>query len=249
MSGTPQQNGVAERRNRTLMEMVRSMLSNSTLPISLWTYALRTVVYILNRVPSKVVPKTPFELWTSRKPSLQHLHVWGCPAEARVYSPQEKKLDFRTVSGYFIGYPEKSKGYRFYCPNHSMRIVETGNARFFENGEISGSSNTRNAVISEIRVEFPLPLFSQELSVPNIVEQPNNIEHLNDQPLNVDAEVIEENVVEPPPEVSLRRSQRERRPAISDDYMVYLQESEFDIGLLNDPVSYSLAIKSSNSNK
>ena len=62
MSGTPQQNGVTERSNRTLMDMVRSMLSNSYIPLSLWMYVLRTVVYLLNRVPSKAVLKTPFEL-------------------------------------------------------------------------------------------------------------------------------------------------------------------------------------------
>lgn len=114
MPGTPQQNGVSERRNRTLMGMVRSMLSNSSLPVSLWMYALKTAMYLLNRVPSKAVQKTHFELWTGRKPSLRHLHVWGCQAEIRIYNPQEKKLDARTISGYFIGYPEKSKGYRFY---------------------------------------------------------------------------------------------------------------------------------------
>ena len=75
MPGTPQQNGVSERRNQTLMDMVRSILSNSCLPISLWMYALKTTMYLLNRVPSKVVQKTPFELWTSRKPNLRHLHV------------------------------------------------------------------------------------------------------------------------------------------------------------------------------
>ena len=75
MPGTPQQNGVAERRNRTLMEMVRSMLSNCKLPMSLWIYALKTATYILNRVPSKAVPMTPFELFKGRKPSLRHLRV------------------------------------------------------------------------------------------------------------------------------------------------------------------------------
>ena len=68
--GEPQQNGVAERRNRTLMDMVRSMLINSTLPVELWMEALKTVAHVLNRVPSKSIPKTPFELWTGRKPSL-----------------------------------------------------------------------------------------------------------------------------------------------------------------------------------
>ena len=68
-------------------------------------------MYLLNRVPSKAVQKTPFELWTGRKPSLRHLHVWGCQAEVRIFNPQEKKLNARTISGYFIGYPTKSKGY------------------------------------------------------------------------------------------------------------------------------------------
>ena len=62
MPGTPHQNSIAERQNRTLMDMVRSMLSNSKLPLSLWMYALKTAVYLLNRVPNKAVPKTPFEL-------------------------------------------------------------------------------------------------------------------------------------------------------------------------------------------
>ena len=61
--GTPQQNGVAERINGTLLNMVRSMLSYSTLPISFLGYALQTAIYILNDVPSKLVPQTPRELW------------------------------------------------------------------------------------------------------------------------------------------------------------------------------------------
>ena len=87
MSGTPQQNGVAERRNRTLMDIVRSMLSNSTLPLSLWMYALKTIVYLLNWVPSKAIPKIPIELWTGRR----HLHIWGHPIGAKIYNPYEKK--------------------------------------------------------------------------------------------------------------------------------------------------------------
>ena len=81
--------------------------------------ALKIVVYLLNKVTTKAIPKTPFELWTGRKPNLRHLHVWGCPSEAKIYNPHEKNLDFKTISSYFIGYLMKSKGYRFYCPNHS----------------------------------------------------------------------------------------------------------------------------------
>ena len=85
--GEPQQNGVAERRNRTLMNMVHSMLSNSTLPVSLWMEALKTAAHISNRVPSKLVPKTPYELWTGRKPSMNYIHFWGCAVEAILFYP------------------------------------------------------------------------------------------------------------------------------------------------------------------
>jgi hypothetical protein len=55
---------------------------------------LKNIVYLLNRVSTKAVPKALFELWTGRKSSLKHLHVWGCPTEARIYNPHENKLDF-----------------------------------------------------------------------------------------------------------------------------------------------------------
>ena len=73
--GTPQQNGVVERRNRTLLDMVKSMLSYLTLPISFWGYALNTAMYLLNLVPLKSVLKIPIELWIGRKPSMRHLHI------------------------------------------------------------------------------------------------------------------------------------------------------------------------------
>ena len=66
---TPQQHGVAESRNRTLLEMVRPMMGQANLPISFWGDALLTATYILNYVPSKSVPTTPYELWTGAKPN------------------------------------------------------------------------------------------------------------------------------------------------------------------------------------
>jgi hypothetical protein len=73
--------------------------------------ALKTVVHILNRIPSKSVPRTPCELWVGRKPSLRHLHVWGYRAEAKVFDPNIGKLDPNTVSCHFIGYLDRLKGY------------------------------------------------------------------------------------------------------------------------------------------
>jgi hypothetical protein len=158
MPSTPQQNGVAERRNRTLMDMVRSMLSNSELPLFLWSEALKTVVYVLNRVPSKAVPKTTFELWNGWKPSLNHLHIWGCPTKVRIYNPNIKKLDLRTTSGHFIGYAVNSKGFRFYCPSHNTRIVESINAKFLEDLEHSRSANPQRIELEEAQELTDAPL-------------------------------------------------------------------------------------------
>nr|GEW65559.1 hypothetical protein [Tanacetum cinerariifolium] len=75
---TPQLNGVAERRHKTLLDMVRSMISQATLPISFWGYALETAAHILNLIPTKKVSKTPFEMRKGKRPSLEHIKIWGC---------------------------------------------------------------------------------------------------------------------------------------------------------------------------
>jgi hypothetical protein len=121
------------------MDMVRSMLSYSTLPISLWMEALKTAVHILNRVPSKSVPKIPYEMWTGRKLTLNYLHVWGCPTEAKLFNPSIGKLDHKTVSCHFIGYPDKLKDFHFYCPDRYIKIVETRHVVFLEEEVIGGS--------------------------------------------------------------------------------------------------------------
>ena len=72
---TPQLNGVAERRNRTLLEMVRSMMNRASLPITFWGYALETTAHILNLVPTKKVAKTPHEMWSGKRPSLGHIKI------------------------------------------------------------------------------------------------------------------------------------------------------------------------------
>ncbi|CAL9005083.1 unnamed protein product [Prunus brigantina] len=89
--------------------MVRSMICTSQLPNYLWGKAIRTTNYILNRVPSKALSKTLFEIW-NRKLSLNHLHILGCKAKAKVYNPQEKKLDPKTVSCFFCRLSREDEG-------------------------------------------------------------------------------------------------------------------------------------------
>ena len=136
-----------------LKDMVRSMICHSTLLESLWGEALKTASYILNRVPTKTTTKTPYEFWTDKIPSLKHLHVWGCPAAARHYRPNEKKLNSRMVSCYFIGYSKRSGGYKFYDPT-TKSILELGNARFFKDVKFARGDTVRDFVFKENMLIF-----------------------------------------------------------------------------------------------
>ena len=73
--GTPQCNGVSERHNRTLLDIVQSMMYLTDLPLSFWGYALKTATFTLNRAPSKSVEATPYELWFGKKPKMSFLKV------------------------------------------------------------------------------------------------------------------------------------------------------------------------------
>lgn len=129
----PQQNGVAERRNRYLQEMAVCMLLDAGLEKKYWGEAIAAAAFIQNRLPSRSVTKTPMELWCGEKPDLSHLKVFGC--EAFVYIPDAKrvKLDSRAVKLIFVGYACGSKAYRF-LDKRTNKIVISRDARFLELG-------------------------------------------------------------------------------------------------------------------
>ena len=89
---TPEQNGVAERKNRTLREMINSMLNSSGLPHNLWGEALLTANFILNRIPFKNSNKSPYEVWKGRLPSYKMIKIWGCLAKVLIPLPKRTKL-------------------------------------------------------------------------------------------------------------------------------------------------------------
>ena len=117
---SPQQNGVSERKNRTIMEMSRCMMFEKRLPKFLWAEAVNTSVYLLNRLPTKSVNgKTPIEAWSGRKPTANHLRVFGSLCYFHVPTVKRGKLDETAVKGIFVGYSTESKGYRIYNLNES----------------------------------------------------------------------------------------------------------------------------------
>ncbi|KAK8979703.1 hypothetical protein V6N11_027738 [Hibiscus sabdariffa] len=144
--GTPQWNGVSERRNRTLLDMVRSMMSHTDLPTSFWGYALETAAFTLNRVPSKSVQKTPHEMWTGRRPNMSFMKIWGC--KAYVKQQMSTKLEPKSEKCTCVGYPKETKGYYFYNEN-KVFVARTG--VFLEKEFLMNSGKGRNIELEEVQ--------------------------------------------------------------------------------------------------
>ena len=108
----PQQNGVAERFNRTLAEGITAMLSESGLPPTFWGEALSSLVHVLNRCPTSARPgTTPYEAFYGRKPDVSHLRIWGCLAYVHVQKDKRAALGSHMEKCIFIGYPPGYKGW------------------------------------------------------------------------------------------------------------------------------------------
>ena len=129
ISNTPEQNDVAERMNRTLVEAVRSMLIGAKLPKKCWGESLSTAVYLKNCSPSKaVVGMTSFEAWNDYKPDVSHLRVFGCTVYAHIEKDERSKLDLKARKCILLGYGAETKGYRLYDVEkehviHSRNVV------------------------------------------------------------------------------------------------------------------------------
>ncbi|KAJ9561598.1 hypothetical protein OSB04_006758 [Centaurea solstitialis] len=153
---TPQQNGLAERKNRTLVEMVNCMLNQSGLPTNLWGEALLTACHIHNRITSRVIPTSPYELWKGRKPEIDYMKVWGCVAYYRTPDPKRSKLGDRAMKSIFVGYAMNSVAYRF-LDNESGFIVESRDADFFEDKFLKDSETTNPISIPSTSRDVPEP--------------------------------------------------------------------------------------------
>jgi hypothetical protein len=105
---TPEQNGVSERANRTLVSLARAMLIDSGLPYKFWGEAVKTACYLRNRTPSGPGGVTPEEAFTGRRPGIRHLVPWGCLAFHRLPDKKRRKLELVSVQIVFVGYIETS---------------------------------------------------------------------------------------------------------------------------------------------
>lgn len=130
---TPQQNGISERKNRTVMNMTRCMMMEMNVPRRFWPEAVQYAVHILNRSPSKALDNiTPEEKWNNQKPSVDHLRVFGSIAYALVPYERRTKLDEKSIKCVVFGVSKDSKAYRLYNPE-TRKIVISKDVHFDEN--------------------------------------------------------------------------------------------------------------------
>ena len=111
----PKKYGVAERKNRTIMEVVKTMINDQDLPMHLWAEETRTFVYVQNRLSHSALRlKNPEEMYTKKKPEGIHLKIFGCREYVHILKEKRTKLDPSGKKGIFVGYYEVSKAFRIY---------------------------------------------------------------------------------------------------------------------------------------
>ncbi|KAK1653507.1 hypothetical protein QYE76_071312 [Lolium multiflorum] len=152
---TPQQNCVVERKNRTIIEMERTMLSEFNSPHNFWGEAISTVVHYSNRLFLRPLHnKTPYELLTGNKPNVMYIHVFGCKCLVKNNKGKLGKFETRTIEGTFVGYAENTHAYRYY--NKSTGAIEVSCDMVFleDNGSqveqvvpcVAGNDDPSNAI-------------------------------------------------------------------------------------------------------
>ena len=156
---TPQRNGVSERHNHTLLDIVQSMMFLTDLPLSFWGYALKTTTFTFKRAPSKSVETTQSELWFGKKPKLSFLKVWDCDAYVKKF--QHDKLKPKSEKCIFIEYPKLTIGYAFYHRSEGKLFIAK-NGSFLEKEFLSKEVSGRKVELDEVTV--PAPLLESSIS-------------------------------------------------------------------------------------
>ncbi|KAL0267052.1 UNVERIFIED_CONTAM: hypothetical protein PYX00_009420 [Menopon gallinae] len=117
ISYSPQQNGISERKNRTLLDMARCLLIQAGMKPSFWAEAVNTANYIRNRCPTSAQNSSPYEILFGKQPYLGHMKEFGCDVFVKNNAPNKDKFQPRAQKMIFVGYSSQSKGYRVYDPN------------------------------------------------------------------------------------------------------------------------------------
>jgi transposase InsO family protein len=250
---TPQQNGVAERFNRTVVEMGRTMLNNAKLPYRYWGEAVNTATYIRNRCVHKYHINehiTPIEAWSGQKPDISHFRIFGCEAYALVQTDRGK-FEPKGERCIFIGYEADSKAYRLWSQERH-KIIISRDVKFNEDND------------NDIYVEIPTMTISQETLSPSRAtssapQSPQRETSPAPTPL-VEDDDDERDATPPPP----TKATRTRKPLATNlgsywdppteprkrkEYATFAYAFAMASSILNEPQTYEEAIQSHDKEK
>jgi hypothetical protein len=224
---TPEQNGVAERLNRTLITIAKALLFDARLPPKFWGEAANTANYLRNRLPIGPDSKTPQEAFTRERPSVSHLRVFGCLAYAYQAKETRLKLDPNSIKTIFVGYEATTRQYRVYDPVND-KLIRSSNVMFFENERLRFNWPDGDQFSGELDEPFdpfeaPEEPLAPQVEVDPLPEQPN-IEVREPEPeraplVESPQESDEErSTQEEPEDLGVRRSSRIRKPTQPFEY-------------------------------
>ncbi|XP_055632911.1 uncharacterized protein LOC129773335 [Toxorhynchites rutilus septentrionalis] len=239
---SPQQNGVAERRNRYIIEMCRCMLIDARMPARLWAEAAATTVYLQNYLPSRAVNSTPYEHWWGRKPDVSHLRVFGCKAFVHVPKEKRRKLDDKGNEMTFVGYSSNHKAYRF-IDITTNKLVISRDVRFVEEEVVHPGQDLLNpeqveSVDEILQSLAPIKVVNRDIHQENVIEGITNPvrDETGDTPDDIsDDETDEFDTCDE--EIELRRSDRSTKGIPPIRY-----EDASNLAYGSEPRSYEEAI-------
>ncbi len=225
---SPQQNAVAERANRTIMECARSMILAQRLELEFWGEAVNMAVYIKNRCPTKALDsKTPQEAWSGRKPDVSHLRVFGCKAFAHVPDEKRTKLESKSMPCVFFGYYEGTKAYCLMCI-----------------GGVPHLEKEENVVVHEVEGEEPLT-FSQD--TPLNERRMEGVQSESTPSFSLEEEFVVSNDNPSCEDVPRERPQRQRREWLQDWWIATKEVERATVAFLEEPQNIEEALTCENS--
>ena len=246
---SPQQNGTAERFNRTLMEAAKSMLIHAKLPNLLWAEAVSTASYLRNRMVTTALQSkfTSYQLCFGKKPDLRHIRVFGCVVYSHVWEGNPKKLDKKAHKLWFIGYTETTKNYRFF--DEEKRRCYVRHDLIFNENDYGGKEINNCESIEETNTEID----NEEMLIEREVEVQEENQELLDQeeqptlPTAPSQQQITPAQDEEPTSQPPRRSERSRKLPVHYGHDDYANQACDQASKIVEPATIEEAFQSHNS--
>lgn len=234
---TPEQNGMLERMNRTVVEKARCLLFDANLEKKFWAEAVNSAVYLRNRSNAAGLrDKTPFEVWTGKKPNVNHLRIFGSTAMVHIPKPKRTKWDKKATKMILVGFNENTKGYRLYNPENNSVIISRDviiMENFEKEKEVVVSLDLNNKENANGLLD---PVGDTKTNLHNIDDifyddTSNTDNESSDADYNGRCEMPE----------FIRRSERRRKPKNMEDYVTYICAEEISLEDVPETVSQALS--------